>query len=283
MRSRAIRDALIDEMVRSVAGARSALPLLAFAVSRLWEGRDRERKRLTREAYGAIGGVAGALAHHAEGTLDRIGAERQGLVREIFRVLVTAHGTRAVADREELLSAFPEGKAAEEVLGDLIDARLLTSFEVEGRAGEASHHRVEVVHELLLSAWLSLLCRLATSVPAPRLHTVRYAGVLAAASPWRPRIAPKPPTEEPAAASAEPDRTGPAGGYRPKCHGRMRLLAMVEEPANVARFLAAMGEATEVPRRSPGRGRPYWKSRVLRRQALGDEDDGQGRWVPHTA
>jgi uncharacterized protein YbaR (Trm112 family) len=105
---------------------------------------------------------------------------------------------------------------------------------------------------------LSLLCRLATSVPPPRFHTVRYAGVLAAASPWRPKIAPKPPPEEPAAVSAEPDRTGPAGGYRPwaellartfavdvlacpKCHGRMRLLAMVEEPTNVARFLAAMG------------------------------------------
>ena len=147
---------------------------------------------------------------------------------------------------------------------------------------------------------LSLLCRLATSVPPPRFHTVRYAGVLAAASPWRPKIAPKPPSEEPAAASAEPDRTRPAGGYRPwaqllartfavdvlacpKCHGRMRLLAMVEEPANVARFLAAMGEATEVPRRSPGRGPPYWKSRVLRRQALGDEDDAQSRWVPQTA
>ncbi len=63
----------------------------------------------------------------------------------------------------------------------------------------------------------------------------------------------------------------------------MRLLAMVEEPANVARFLATMGEPTEVPRRSPGRGPPHWKSRVLRRQALRDEDDGQGRWVPHTA
>ena len=62
---------------------------------------------------------------------------------------------------------------------------------------------------------LPLLCRLATSVPPPRLHTVRYAGVLAAASRWRPRIAPKPPTQEPAAASAEPDRTRPAGRYRP--------------------------------------------------------------------
>jgi hypothetical protein len=39
---------------------------------------------------------------------------------------------------------------------------------------------------------LSLLCRLATSVPPPRFHTVKYAGVLAPASPWRARITPKP-------------------------------------------------------------------------------------------
>jgi hypothetical protein len=30
------------------------------------------------------------------------------------------------------------------------------------------------------------------------------------------------------------------------------------------------------PQRSPGRGPPYWKSRVLRRQVLGDEDEGAG-------
>ena len=136
---------------------------------------------------------------------------------------------------------------------------------------------------------LSLLCRLATSVPPPRFHTVRYAGVLAAASPWRPRIAPKPPSEEPAAETAEPDRTAPTGGYRPwaellartfavdvlscpSCQGRMRLLAMVKDPASIARYLAAVGEATEVPCRSAARGPPYWKSRVLRRQVLGDEE-----------
>jgi hypothetical protein len=137
---------------------------------------------------------------------------------------------------------------------------------------------------------LSLLCRLATSVPPPWFHTVRYAGVLASASPWRSRIAPKPPPEAPVA-TVESETPKRAGGYRPwvellartfavdvlacpKCHGQMRLLAMVEDPANVARFLAAVGKATEVPRRSPGRGPPYWKSRVLRRQALGEEDDG---------
>jgi hypothetical protein len=61
---------------------------------------------------------------------------------------------------------------------------------------------------------LSLLCRLATSVPPPWFHTVRYAGVLASASPWRSRIAPKPPPEAPAA-SVESETPKRAGGYRP--------------------------------------------------------------------
>ena len=141
----------------AVEGVRGALPLLAFAVARLWEKRDRERKLLTRAAYEEIGGVAGALAQHAEATMDRIGPERQGVVREIFRNLVTAEGTRAVVEREELLSLFPERKAAEEVLGQLVEERLLTTYEVEGAEGEPSHHRVEVVHESLLKAWPRLV------------------------------------------------------------------------------------------------------------------------------
>ena len=42
-------------------------------------------------------------------------------------------------------------------------------------------------------------------------------------------------------------------------------------------------EPTELPPRSPGRGPPYWNSRVLRRQAFGDEDDAQVPWVQETA
>ncbi|HSB37299.1 MAG TPA: protein kinase, partial [Thermoanaerobaculia bacterium] len=44
-------DALVDEMVGAVEGARGALPLLAFAVSRLWEKRSIGDKILTRGAY----------------------------------------------------------------------------------------------------------------------------------------------------------------------------------------------------------------------------------------
>jgi hypothetical protein len=40
---------------------------------------------------------------------------------------------------------------------------------------------------------LSLLCRLATKIPPPRMHVVHYAGVLAPAAKLRPLIVPPPP------------------------------------------------------------------------------------------
>ncbi len=109
-------ESIVDEMVGEVEAERGALPLLAFAVSRLWELRDRERRLLTREAYEQIGGVGGALAQHAEATLEAIGPDRLPVVRELFRNLVTAQGTRAVRDvgraavgvRRERMPCHPE-------------------------------------------------------------------------------------------------------------------------------------------------------------------------------
>ena len=130
---------------------------------------------------------------------------------------------------------------------------------------------------------LSLLSRLAASVPAPRFHTVRYAGVLASASKLRPRLAPKPAVVPPENAAPMPERPR-RGAYRPWaellkrtfgfdvltcpcCGGRMKLLAIVTDPRSVARYLRGMGEPTDVPQRTPARGPPYWHSRVLRRGA----------------
>jgi hypothetical protein len=132
---------------------------------------------------------------------------------------------------------------------------------------------------------LSLLSRLAASVPPPRLHTVRYAGVLAPASKLRSRIVPAPPatTDDRDASSAPRPKRG-GSRYRPwaellkrtfgvdvlecaKCKGRMKLLAVVTEAKAIRRMLRHLGEATEPPVREPARGPPYCKSRVLRRSA----------------
>ncbi len=152
-------DGLADEMLEAVKDERGALPMLAFAVERLWEKRDTEKKVLTRGAYQAIGGVSGALAQHAESTLTAIGRDRLPIVRELFRNLVTAEGTRATREAENLLSVFPgaQREEAEHVLQQLTDARLLTSFEKDIVEGDAGHHRVEVVHESLLTSWPRLV------------------------------------------------------------------------------------------------------------------------------
>jgi WD40 repeat protein len=164
-------DELVEEMMTEVEGERGALPLLAFAAARLWQKRDREAGLLTRQAYHDIGGVGGALARHAEATMDRIGTERIPIVRELFRNLVTAEGTRAVREWGELLSVFDttgvsraginpaptkETTDAEEVLHELIDARLLTSYEVREEDEEPTR-RVEIIHESLLANWPRLV------------------------------------------------------------------------------------------------------------------------------
>ncbi|WP_437729457.1 transposase [Sorangium sp. So ce861] len=122
---------------------------------------------------------------------------------------------------------------------------------------------------------LSLLCRLAASVPPPRFHTVKYAGVLASASRprWRAsasdralrsqkslRRRTKTPLRN-ASVAAIGRSTNRAELLRrtfaidvlecPACKGRMKLVAMVTEPRNIARFLSALGEPTDVPARSP--------------------------------
>jgi serine/threonine protein kinase/WD40 repeat protein len=151
-------DGLAQEMVQAVEGERGALPLLAFAVARLWEERDREHHLLTRGAYESLGGVAGALALHAEATLEKIGEASVPIVRELFRNLTTSQQTRCAVDAEELVSVFPDSQPsdARNVLRQLVDARLLTSFEVETPDG-IRHHRIEIVHESLLTAWPRLV------------------------------------------------------------------------------------------------------------------------------
>ncbi|HEX7601958.1 MAG TPA: hypothetical protein VF316_10150, partial [Polyangiaceae bacterium] len=101
---------------------------------------------------------------------------------------------------------------------------------------------------------------------------MKYAGVLAAASKLRARLVPKPKATEAAAAQQEekpPPRTG--SSYRPwaellkrtfeidvlrcdRCQGRMRLVALVVEDKNIARYLRTLGEPTSLPARAPSRG-----------------------------
>jgi WD40 repeat protein len=139
---------LPTEMVDAVVDKPGGLALLSFTAASLWEVRDRDRRRLTRSGYQALGGVAGALAQHAEATLATLAREQRNLVREAFRHLITAEGTRAILSRADLVQLLGGGEDAQAVLERLIAARLLVTQE-----GESGEDRIEIAHEALVSAW----------------------------------------------------------------------------------------------------------------------------------
>jgi hypothetical protein len=137
---------------------------------------------------------------------------------------------------------------------------------------------------------LSLLSRLAAAVPPPRQHSIRYAGVVGAASKWRALVVPPPPTPEPTPAAPLPspathlpERPTHRCRYRPfvqllrstfaidletcaHCGGRMKIIALVRDPDSIARYLRYLGEPTEPPPRSPARAPPYWRAPPSRRR-----------------
>ncbi|MEJ2085762.1 MAG: hypothetical protein P8Y44_08800, partial [Acidobacteriota bacterium] len=57
----------------------------------------------------------------------------------------------------QLAEAHEQESEAADVLDTLDDARLLTSYEVLGADDHPPHHRIEVVHESLLSNWPRLV------------------------------------------------------------------------------------------------------------------------------
>jgi WD40 repeat protein len=140
---------LVREMVAEVQDEAACLPLLAFAGRRLWDRRDRQRRLLRRDAYEAMGGVAGALARHADSLLAGLAQEEVQQARTIFLRLVTPDGTRRALPPDDLLEGLPEG--AKVILDRLVEARLVTSSRPPGQ-----EMQIELVHEALITVWMRL-------------------------------------------------------------------------------------------------------------------------------
>ena len=77
----------MTQIVTEVADQPSALPLLQYALTELFE--EREGRLLTQEAYQAIGGVLGALGKRAENVYQNLDQALKPLTRQVFLRLVT--------------------------------------------------------------------------------------------------------------------------------------------------------------------------------------------------
>ena len=144
--------ALVDRMLDEMASSANALPLLQFAAARMWEFRDRARCILTAASYTAMGGIAGALAVHADTILAELSHDRRRLAQLVFQRLVTPDGTRAIVDLDELVTLSPDPLAVRRLVEALVSARLLVSNSDDDGVGST----VEIVHESLIVAWPQL-------------------------------------------------------------------------------------------------------------------------------
>lgn len=132
------------------------LPLLEFALSELWKGRD--GNLLTHTCYEEIGGVVGAIAKTADGIFDSFDLERQEITRHVFTQLVRvarpeegAVDTRRRALRSEL-GPWAEAALVDEVIDKLANKRLITIT----RGAQEKPLGVELAHEALLQKWPTL-------------------------------------------------------------------------------------------------------------------------------
>ena len=135
---------LVDDLVRSATSSQGGLPLLQFALAELWDARASDTSRITAAALEEIGGVAGALARHADRVINGLTVEQTIAARRMLMSLVTPTGTRARRTKHEL-GAEEENAAA--ALEALVHGRLLVVRET------ARAPVYELAHEALVNGW----------------------------------------------------------------------------------------------------------------------------------
>jgi serine/threonine protein kinase len=146
--------AMIESMLDHLEHSPGALPLLQFAASQLWEMRDAGRRLLTAESYHRIGGIAGALASHADAVVAECSAGEQALVRAVFLRLVTSERTRAIVPVNELYELSRDPAEVHRVVDRLVRSRLLVGQTIAGaNGGTSAGGTVELVHESLIHSW----------------------------------------------------------------------------------------------------------------------------------
>jgi serine/threonine protein kinase len=137
-------EALKQRVAVEIERTASAMPLVQFALGRLWDRRDSARKVLTERSFAQMGGIAGALAQHADYTLSELAARVEGAeeaARRSLLSLTTAQGTSAVRQLAEV--EREAGRLTPSVLEAFERARLIVRLPTG----------YTLAHEVLLSEW----------------------------------------------------------------------------------------------------------------------------------
>jgi hypothetical protein len=147
---------VVDKLIEDTYGEPGALPLLQFALMRLW--RDRRRNKVAMEAYAGLGGARLALATVADAVYDglRTVESRDAAKRIFLRIVRPGKGLEVTNRRLREQDLFPENEdhgRTRAVLDRLIAEGLIRRTHGLGEQDT----QVEVAHEALVRNWPQLV------------------------------------------------------------------------------------------------------------------------------
>jgi hypothetical protein len=146
---------VVDALIQDILGEPAALPLLQFTLLKLWE--NRERDRVTWEAYRRLGGGRLALARSADECYETLIPEEQVTARRLLlRMVRPGVGLEVTSRRIRREALYQVGEAPgriDRVLDKLVQARLVRLSEGD----TPQDAQVEVAHEALVRNWPRLV------------------------------------------------------------------------------------------------------------------------------
>ncbi|MBX9256380.1 caspase family protein [Desmonostoc muscorum CCALA 125] len=170
LQGHSVEEGLVLKILEDVKQEPGFLPLLEFALTKLWDKRDRNQHQLTLEEYEKLGELTGALNLHAENvylyqdfeeqspTAERTQQEKEWIERIFLRLVRTGEGEKDTRQRQPkatLLNIAGDDAKQQQELSELLDGeaglvkgRLLVTGKDE--KGEAW---IDLAHEALIEGW----------------------------------------------------------------------------------------------------------------------------------
>ena len=152
-----LTEGLLEVICQDVEAEKNSLPLLEFALTELWERRNKQKHQLTLTAYAEMGKLRGALDRHSKRLYEKLPSDLvRDWARRLFLQLVrTGQDVRDTRQRQakQFLLGMAASETDREAITNLLDifagkdGRLLVGSEENNVA------YVDLAHEALMDGW----------------------------------------------------------------------------------------------------------------------------------
>ena len=148
---RSLDEATIDRLVLETEGREGALPLLQFALTRIWDGLEAGTE--PADTLKAIGGVGGALAGEAQRIYEGLALEEKAIARRVFVGLVQLGEGVKDTRRRVAIDGLVSHRESREAVKRTIERFAAPSVRLISLSAEGETETAEVTHEALFEHW----------------------------------------------------------------------------------------------------------------------------------